>query len=130
MGSIINTFAMPITGWMIMTSRFTSSLLIVMMLISCVPSTHQGGFNSPDPATKLHAIHQAGETHDTTATTSLVEQLDSDDPAIRMMSIQALERITGTRLNYNPYAPAIDRQKAIHHWVAYVQENTPIPPKH
>ncbi len=113
-----------------MTSRLTSSLPIVMMLISCAPSAHQGGFNSPDPATKLHAIHRAGEVHDITATTSLVEQLDSDDPVIRMMSIQALERITGTRLDYNPYAAAVDRRKAINRWVTYVQENKPISPEH
>jgi len=51
----------------------------------------------------------------------LVEQLDSDDPAVRVFAINALERITGERLGYNPYANEVARRSAIDAWADAVK---------
>lgn len=98
--------------------------LVVSGLVACGSSTpaSRGGFLSPNPAARLYAITQAGQARDRSAIGHLVEQLDSDDPVIRMMAIHALEHITGTRMGYNPYASTVDRQPAIEAWVQAVRQ--------
>ncbi len=96
--------------------------MILAALAACTPPASEGGFDSPDPASKLYAIQRAGEQQDRAAIPDLVEQLGSDDPAVRMMSINALERITGERLGYNPYGSLPERQDAIEGWAAAVRE--------
>lgn len=80
------------------------------------PRSREGGFDSPNPAAKLYAIHHAGEARDTNAIAPLIEQLHSDDPAVRMYAINALDRITGRRMGYSPYAPPHQRHEAIQRW--------------
>jgi hypothetical protein len=46
--------------------------------------------------------------------------LDSDDPATRLLAINALERITGDRLGFDYAAPEAQRQAAISRWVEKV----------
>lgn len=95
-------------------------LLIPVVSISiaaCQPQrAYHRGFNSADPASKLHAIRQAGSADDHAAIPALIEQLDSDDPAVRMLAITALERITGTRRGYDPYAPRSEREPTVNAW--------------
>ncbi|MFA7235331.1 MAG: HEAT repeat domain-containing protein [Phycisphaeraceae bacterium] len=82
------------------------------------PPASEGGFDSRDPAAKLYAIQRAGEQRDRSAIPHLIEQLNSDDEAVRMFAIIALEKITGTRLGYSPYDPAWKREPAVGEWVA------------
>lgn len=100
-------------------------LVSFMSLTACAPPASEGGLNSDNPASRLYAIRAAGEQQDRSALPALVESLDSDDPAIRMMAISALERITGTRRGYDPYASAAQRQPAVEAWVQSVR--TPAP---
>ncbi len=101
--------------------RFMVVLTLAMTACGCTPPASQGGFDSPDPASKLYAIHQAGDERNRAAIPNLVEQLESDDPAVRMMTIRALQRITGTRMDYNPYGSVIDRRAAVDRWVQGVR---------
>jgi len=88
----------------------------------CVPSAREeADLLSPWPAARLAAIREAGATGDPEAIPPLVEQLESDDPVTRMMSIVALERITGERLGYNPYGSVTERRAAIERWVEAVR---------
>ncbi len=74
-----------------------------------------------DPADKIPAIEQAVRQHDTHVEPQLVAGLDSDDSAIRLYCIDALQRMTGQTLGYQFFldheqrAPAIDRWKQ---WLA------------
>jgi hypothetical protein len=106
-----------------------ASLVALINLTACAPPASEGGLNSDNPASRLYAIRAAGEQQDRSALPALVESLDSDDPAIRMMAISALERITGTRRGYDPYASAAQRQPAVEAWVQSVRtpENPGIP---
>lgn len=88
----------------------------------CGPRAADGGFESDNPAARLYAIEQAGETRDRTAIPQLVAQLDSDDATIRLWSIHALERITGERLGYNPYVDAASRRPAVEAWEQAVKD--------
>jgi hypothetical protein len=100
-------------------------VLIASGLTACAPPASEGGLNSDNPASRLYAIRAAGQRKDHAALPALVESLDSDDPAIRMMAISALERITGTRRGYDPYASAAQRQPAVEDWVRSVRTSAP-----
>ena len=92
-----------------------------LLLSACSgPRASEGGFHSDNPAAKLYAIRQAGDNKDASDIAPLVEQLESDDPAVRMFTIEALEQITGTRMGYNPYGSFINRQPAVRKWVEAV----------
>lgn len=95
----------------------------MLVAVGCAPSATRGGFDSPNPAARLYAIHRAGQTRDRSAVPQLVTCLESDDPAMRMLAIQALQRIVGQRLGYSPYGTPAERQAAIAAWTALV--NTP-----
>jgi len=84
------------------------------------PRATGGGLHADNPAAKLYAIRRAGAERDTQAVPDLVELLDHEDPAVRLMSIQALQRITGERHGYEPYADPAQREAAIQRWVAAV----------
>jgi len=88
------------------------------LLGGCVggPPASEGGFDSDDPASKLYAISRAEENPSPETIRKLVEHLDHDDPAVRMFAITALERITGQRKGYNPYAGVAERRAAIRRW--------------
>jgi len=90
---------------------------VCFLPVGCGPSAEEGGFHSSSPAAKLHAIHQAGRDGDQQAVPLLIEQLNSDDPAVRMYAINALNRVTGRRLQYNPYGTHAERAEGIRRWV-------------
>ncbi|GJQ28477.1 MAG: hypothetical protein HBSAPP03_03610 [Phycisphaerae bacterium] len=85
-------------------------------------------FNSPEPAARNAAIVQAVDNRDASKIPDLVRMLDSDDPATRLLAIQALERLTGQRYGYDPAASATEREPAIAKWVAYVNQGRPEDP--
>jgi hypothetical protein len=92
--------------------------LIMLGLVACAePPMSEGGFDAADPGSKLYAITRAGQQKDASAIPDLIQQLDSDDAAVRMYAIGALHRITGERKGYVYYAPQADRDAAIERWL-------------
>jgi hypothetical protein len=105
--------------------------VLTLALAACAPPpASRGDLQADNPASRLYAIHHAGNRGDMTAIPALVESLDHDDPAVRMLAIEALHRITGTRLDYTPYADSPDRRAAADAWAAAVREGrfTAAPP--
>lgn len=94
----------------------------MMILGGCTPPASKGDFESPDPAAKLYAVTRAGQEHNAARIPQLIEQLGSDDPAVRMYAILALEKITGERLGYVYYDPPNRRTEAIDRWLAAYRE--------
>jgi len=92
-----------------------------LMAGSCTPAATEGGFDSPNPAARLQAIEQAARAGDRTAIAQLVEQLDSDDSAVRLMAIITLQRLTGRTFGYRHHDPPDARNSAIERWVRAVQ---------
>lgn len=92
--------------------------MCTLALLSCAPPAIEGGFHSGNPASKLYAIEQAVRTDDSDALPQIVEQLDSDDPLVRMVAISALERMTGRTYGYRHYDPAPMRAEAVLRWRA------------
>ena len=98
--------------------RWMTCLILAISLSSCAPRASEGDFYSDNPASKLYAIHRAGSARDPKAVKPLVDLLNDDDPAVRMEAINALERITGQRMGYNPYGSVVQRRPAIERWAA------------
>lgn len=90
-------------------------LALPVLLAGCAQPTplDQQGFDGPDPQARLYAIQQAGETRDRTAVPRLIDLLDSDDPAERVLALGALERVLGQRPAFNPYAPLPTRRPQV-----------------
>jgi len=100
--------------------RFAASaaniILPLLILAACAPSATTGDFDSPNPASRLYAIEQAARSGDRSAIGNLVESLDSDDPAVRLLAIATLQRLTGQTYGYRHYDPVLERREAIARW--------------
>ena len=79
-------------------------------------------FNSFLPEERILAAKHAAEIHDREAIPLLVDRLEDDDPAVRLFTILALEKITGTRLGYDYAGDELERARAAQRWRRYVAE--------
>jgi len=75
-----------------------------------------------DPSGKIPAMKKAVREHDVTVVRQLVKDLDSDDPAVRLFAIQALEKLTGQRYGYDYYADEVQRKPALHRWQEWLAQ--------
>ncbi len=108
---------------------FTAIMLWASLLVGCsAPPAREGGFHSPNPASKLYAIIKAGQARDKSQIPDLIEQLNSDDIAVRMMAIIALREITGKDMGYRYYDSPFSRDTAIKKWVAEYASPSSIAP--
>ena len=97
-----------------------------LLLGACAPSATEARFDSPHPASRLYAIEKAMKGGDTSAIPRIVEQLDSDDPVVRMMAIEALKVLNdGETFDYRYDDPQPQRRAAIRRWVQSV-ESAPV----
>ncbi len=92
-----------------------------LVTTGCGPPATEARFDSANPAAKLYAIEKAARSGDTSALPQLVEQLDSDDPAVRLLAIEALRRLTGEDYGYAHDDPPPLRRAAIKRWVAALE---------
>lgn len=99
-----------------------AAIAVLPLLWACGGcSSPPGGFDSPDPAARTHAIAEAARTEDAAAIPELIALLDSDDAAVRLLSIRTLERLTGRTMGYEHYAPEAERREAVRRWVAWAR---------
>lgn len=90
---------------------------LVLMSAGCIP-TERAGFDAASPSRRLDAIVQASAPDSDPATLArLIEQLESQDPAARMLAIRALESRTGQTMGYIHTDPKWQRQLAVDRWV-------------
>lgn len=96
----------------------------VAFLAGCSRPTPTG-FDSAAPEGRLNAIVDAAARRDRSAIPDLIRQLASDDAAVRMIAIRALERITGQTLGYHHAEPPWKRDDAIDRWVQWSRQEEP-----
>ncbi|HEX4795004.1 MAG TPA: hypothetical protein VH370_14480 [Humisphaera sp.] len=72
--------------------------------------------SDPDPADKIPAMKEAAQTHNQRAIPQMVADLDSDDPAVRLYSIDALQKLTGQTFGYRYYDDDEARKPAVAKW--------------
>jgi HEAT repeat protein len=73
----------------------------------------------PDPSVKIPAIELAARQHDMSAIPTLINNLDSADPAIRFYANDALRKLTGQDFDYLFYADQDVRRPAVLRWKAW-----------
>jgi len=96
----------------------------LFLLASCGPGMTPD-FDSPEPAARNAAAVRAAARGDRSAIRDLVRLLDSDDPATRLIAINALERLTGTTLGYDHAASEPARRESVARWIDYVRKEAP-----
>lgn len=99
-----------------MPNRRLAPLWPLILLAGCSVPPREASFDSVDPVETTMAIEQASETRDLTKIDELISQLDSSDPAIRLVAIAALRDLTGQDLGYNPGDKESDRLAAVSRW--------------
>ena len=68
---------------------------------------------------RLAGIREAADKQDRGAVPGLVESLQHSDVLVRIAAIGALDRLTGERLGYDPFASQAQRQPAVDAWVRF-----------
>ncbi len=98
-----------------------SCLAALLSLVGggCALPAREANFRSADPQERATAIARAAVANDAASIPALIESLDDPDPALRMLSIAALERITGETLGYEATAPQPERERAVRRWVEW-----------
>lgn len=89
----------------------------------CLP-TERASFEATAPNKRLDAIVQASDAHDPASLMGLVSQLESSDPAARLLAIRALEHRTGMTLGYHHSDPEWKRRAAVDRWKDHVDSMT------
>jgi len=72
--------------------------------------------HSPDPSQKIPGIVRAVRQRDLPEARHMVEDLSSDDAAVRMFAIGGLRRLTGETFGYNYYDDEDAREPAVKQW--------------
>lgn len=96
-----------------------SGVLLALLLPACGVET---SLDSPDSSARLRAIQQASASQDQAAIPKLICLLESDDPAVRLLSIRTLERMTGQTFGFDHAAPESDRQDAVRKWQSWYSD--------
>lgn len=96
--------------------------LILPCLLACHTPPIENSFDSPDPAAQLPAILQSAKAPDPSDIPQLVRLLQSEDPAVRFLAIDALDTITGQTLGYRAWDTPPERAAAVERWLRVVAE--------
>jgi len=91
--------------------------LLVTMLVAACASPPEPDFDSAVPESRILATAEAARKENLDSIPHLIEGLESDDPAVRFMSIHTLERLTGQTHGYRHYDPIREREEAVDRWV-------------
>ncbi len=102
-------------------------LILLGGLVSC--SAPPGGFAADDPGSRIASAKDAARENDASAIPELIEMLDSDDPAARLVAIRTLERLTGQTLGYDHAARPFKRDQAVKQWVHWYESGGEMDPK-
>jgi hypothetical protein len=79
--------------------------------------------NSDDPDLKIQAIEQDVCRKNTTDIPKMVDDLKSDDAAVRFYAIQALRRMTHDDFGYRFYEDEDQRAPAIARWKKWLKQH-------
>lgn len=116
--------------------RRTSLALLALPFLGwgCAPPIPSGGFEGPDPASRIYAAAEVAKTYQATgvepthaALRHLVTMLVSSDPAERLVAVDTLRLVTGRSFGYRPYDPLSERRMAADRWSTWIQHDAPAP---
>lgn len=103
--------------------RSIASWIVSLAACGCSLPQQRASFTSVDPQERSLAALEASQRTDPANVPALLQQLRSDDPAQRMLSIHALERTTGQTMGYDHSAPLAEREAAIRRWNEWYEQS-------
>ena len=110
-----------------MSRRVGLSLLLGACGLACSAPRPAPNIADADPTVKIAGIKQAVARKDRAALPALVEQLDSDDPAVRLFALEALERFAGERFGYEYYFDEQQRKPSLAKWQEWLRQQQQAP---
>ncbi|MGA2230749.1 MAG: hypothetical protein ABSH22_07605 [Tepidisphaeraceae bacterium] len=111
-----------------MIRRLAPSILLCAALCGSVTSCigrDPPSITSNDPGRLIPAIEIGVKAHDRHIIPYLISDLESDDSAVRMYSIDGLRRMTGEDFGYIYYQDTDERKPALDRWKLYLAEFNP-----
>jgi hypothetical protein len=96
-------------------------VVITVLLVGC-GSRPVPDVSDPDPAAKVPGMHKAVREKSLANAGQLVGDLSSEDPAVRLYAINALQRLTGQTFGYVYYASQEQREPAVGQWKKWLAE--------
>ena len=87
----------------------------------CSQPKVEADIDSDVPQERLMGLAESVRANDRSAARAYVEMLESQDPAVRMFAIGALERMTGETKGYDFAAPERERAAAVAAWAAWAE---------
>lgn len=72
-----------------------------------------------NPTRRVQAVAECVRTRDVTQVDRLIDLLDDDDPAVRLMAGQALTDLTGRATGYQAHATPAERRAQVEDWRAW-----------
>ena len=134
--AMLNNFNLILSNPFTKPTREATSLnIFIFTLISALSACSAGhhptlaDLQAPDPESRLAAIQLAAQTENPETIPDLIANLDSDDPAVRLMAIGTLRKLTGQSYHYRFDAPPDQRDRATTAW-AEAWKNEAIPHTH
>lgn len=108
--------------------RLFSYILTAVLFLGCSSSLLDGDLgladlDNPDLTVRIMAIKWAGDNKVLPAVPSLVDNLQNEDSAVRLYSISALYRITGTDCGYDYKSSPSRRGQAVECWKSFIKSN-------
>ena len=112
--------------------RSLSGVLATLTALGCAPPIPDGGFDAPDPASRIYAaVGVAKRWNSTTPPESrvrppkktlqhLVVMLQSSDPVARLIAGDTLKLVTGRNFGFDPSGATPARFEAVERWRAWV----------
>jgi HEAT repeat protein len=85
-------------------------------LIGCGGYPGPVSIDNEDPAIKIPAIRRAIDANDRSQIPRIVKELESEDSAVRVVAIEALERFTGQSHGYQWWQGPKENKTAIQRW--------------
>lgn len=108
-------------GMGFMGRRAGLSFVLAVASVCCTAPRPPLVVSDPDPSIKILAIKLAVERGDRSVIPQLVADLESDDPAVRLFSIGALEKFTGERFGFEYYLDDDQRKPAVRKWQEWLK---------
>jgi hypothetical protein len=95
--------------------------------LSCTAPRPAPNVADPDPQVNIAGIREMVARKDRSKLPALVDQLDSDDAAVRMYAIHALETFAGQRFGYEYYFDEDQRKPSLARWREWLKQQQGLP---
>jgi hypothetical protein len=102
-------------------NRWLASAAVCCCLCAGCQDRGPVSIHSDDPDLKINAIQRDAATNNKQDIATMVEDLNSDDPAMRFYSIEALRRLTREDFGYRYYENDDQRAPAIARWKEWLK---------